>query len=100
MASGYAFGYMLAVPVLTTLTDRIDAGRILMIGSASSGLATALFGLIANGLWSATLVWGLAGIGFAGAYMPGLKALADRLPAGDASRSITLYTSSFSFGGM
>jgi MFS family permease len=25
MASGYAFGYMLAVPVLTTLTDRIDA---------------------------------------------------------------------------
>jgi predicted MFS family arabinose efflux permease len=40
----------------------------------------------------------LAGIGFAGAYMPGLKALADRLPAGDASRSITLYTASFSVG--
>src|SRR5262249_12110763 len=31
-------------------------------------------------------------------YMPGLKALADRLPAGDASRSITLYTGSFSIG--
>ena len=92
MASAYAFGYMLAVPVLTTLTDRIDARRILIIGSVSSGLATALFGLIADGLWSATLIWGLAGIGFAGAYMPGLKALADRLPDGDASRSITLYT--------
>src|SRR6478672_9447995 len=98
MASAYAFGYMLAVPVLTTLTDRIDARRVLMVGSASSGIATALFGLFADGLWSATLIWGLAGIGFAGAYMPGLKALADRLPPGDSSRSITLYTGSFSIG--
>jgi hypothetical protein len=30
--------------------------------------------------------------------MPGLKALADRLPVGDTSRSITLYTGSFSIG--
>ena len=29
MASAYAFGYMLAVPVLTTLTDRIDARLVL-----------------------------------------------------------------------
>jgi predicted MFS family arabinose efflux permease len=98
MASAYAFGYMLAVPVLTTLTDRIDARRILMVGSALSGIATALFGVLAEGLWSATLIWGLAGVGFAGAYMPGLKALADRLPPGDFSRSITLYTGSFSIG--
>src|SRR5262249_21708279 len=95
MASAYAFGYMLAVPLLTTLTDRIDARRVLMVGSASSGIATALFGVVADGLLSATLIWGLAGIGFAGAYMPGLKALAD---GGDSSRSITLYTGSFSIG--
>ena len=49
-------------------------------------------------LWSATAIWFVAGVWFAGAYMPGLKALTDRLPPGDASRSITLYTSSFSFG--
>lgn len=30
MASGYALGYMLAVPVLTTLTDRIDARLVLL----------------------------------------------------------------------
>jgi MFS family permease len=98
MASAFAFGYMLAVPVLTTLTDRIDARIILLVGSAATALATLAFGLLADGLWSATALWGLAGIGFAGAYMPGLKALTDRLPPGDASRSITLYTSSFSFG--
>ncbi len=98
MASAYAFGYMLAVPVLATLTDRIDARRVLMAGSAVSGLATVSCGLLANGLVSATLLWGLSGIGFAGAYMPGLKALTDRLPPGDSSRSVTLYTGSFSIG--
>lgn len=98
MASAFAFGYMLVVPVLTTLTDRIDARIILLIGSAATAIATLAFGLFANGLWSATFIWGLAGIGFAGAYMPGLKALTDRLPPGDVSRSITLYTSSFSLG--
>jgi MFS family permease len=98
MASAFAFGYMLAVPILTTLTDRIDARLILLVGSATTALATLAFGLFADGLWSATLIWGLAGIGFAGAYMPGLKALTDRLPPGDTSRSITLYTSSFSVG--
>jgi predicted MFS family arabinose efflux permease len=98
MASAFAFGYMLAVPLLTTLTDRIDARGILLVGSALTALATLAFGWLAHGLWSATAIWGLAGIGFAGAYMPGLKALTDRLPAGDVSRSVTLYTSSFSFG--
>jgi len=98
MAGAYAFGYMLAVPVLATLTDRIDARYVLLAGSALSGLATAAFGLFADGLWSAAALWALAGIGFAGAYMPGLKALTDRLPPRESSRSITLYTSSFSVG--
>ena len=98
MASGYAIGYMLAVPILTTLTDRIDARRVLLVGSALSALATLAFGYFAEGLISATAIWALAGIGFAGAYMPGLKALTDRLEPGDASRSVTLYTASFSLG--
>lgn len=98
MASGYAFGYMLAVPMLTTLTDRIDARLVLLCGSILSGLATLVFGLFAQGFWSGTIIWSFAGLGFAGAYMPGLKALTDRLPAGDTSRAVTLYTSSFSVG--
>src|SRR3954467_8086296 len=98
MASGYAFGYMLAVPVLTTLTDRIDARLVLLWGSIVSGFATAAFGIFAQGFWSATAIWSLAGLGFAGAYMPGLKALTDRLAPGDSSRAVTLYTSSFSVG--
>jgi MFS family permease len=98
MASAFAVGYMLAVPFLTTLTDRMDARVMLLIGSSLSAAATLAFGLFAHDLTSAIIIWGLAGIGFGGAYMPGLKALTDRLGAGDISRSVTLYTATFSFG--
>jgi predicted MFS family arabinose efflux permease len=98
LAGSGAAGYMLAVPVLATLTDRIDARKILIAGSALSALGTVLFGLFAQGLWSGALFNAIAGVGFAGAYMPGLKALTDRLAPGESSRAITLYTSSFSFG--
>lgn len=98
MASAYAVGYMLSVPVLTALTDRFDARKILFAGSLVSGVGTVAFGLFADGLTSAIVLWGIAGAGFGSAYMPGLKALTDRLPPGDASRSVTLYTSSFSVG--
>src|SRR4051812_46073508 len=99
LAGSGAAGYMCAVPVLATLTDRIDARKILIAGSVVSALGTLLFGLFATGLWSGALFNALAGIGFAGAYMPGLKALTDRLgPGRDSSRAITLYTSSFSLG--
>src|SRR5262245_5751902 len=83
MASAYAIGYMLAVPVLTALTDRYDARGILLAGSLVSGLATIAFGVFADGLLSAIFLWGIAGAGFGGAYMPGLRALTDRLPPGE-----------------
>src|SRR5690349_3278073 len=98
MASGYAIGYIVAAPVLTTLTERIDARRILIVGSLLNAAGAVGFGLFAQGMVSAMLFWSLTGLGFAGAYMPGLKALTDRLPAGDTSRAVTLYTSSFSMG--
>src|SRR3954467_763847 len=98
LAGSGAAGYMLTVPVLATLTDRVDARKILMAGSALSALGTLLFGMFACGLWSGALFNAVAGVGFAGAYMPGLKALTDRLAPGDSSRAVTLYTSSFSFG--
>lgn len=98
LAACYAAGYMAAVPLLGALTDRIDARRLLLVGATSSAAATIAFGLFAQGLVSGMLLWCLAGIGFAGAYMPGLRALTDRLDPGESSRSVTWYTSSYSLG--
>src|SRR5712671_4724597 len=71
LAGSGAAGYMLTVPLLATLTDRIDARKILIAGSALSAIGTLLFGLFATGLWSGMFYSSLAGVGFAGAYMPG-----------------------------
>ncbi len=98
LASASAAGYMLAVPFLSSLTDRYDARRILLLGSLCSGLSTLAFALFATSWVTGLFIWGLAGASFAGAYMPGLRALTDRLETADASRSITLYTASYSMG--
>lgn len=98
LAAAYAAGYMVAVPFLSALTDRFDARRILLIGSLCSGLSTLAFALFASSWLTGVFIWGLAGASFAGAYMPGLRALTDRIEAVNASRSITLYTASYSLG--
>ena len=98
LAAAYAAGYMAAVPLLSTLTDRYDARRILLIGSLCSALSTLAFAVLATSWLTGMVCWALAGASFAGAYMPGLRALTDRLQAEDTSRSITFYTSSYSMG--
>ena len=60
MASGYALGYMLAMPVSRRSTDRIDVRLVLLCGSIVSGLATlgdlsiAGLDLYTSSLWSAS----------------------------------------------
>ena len=94
----YYLGYMLFVPVLVSLTDRIDARSIFLVSAGVSALATLGFAIAADGPWSA-LFWRLvAGAGLAGTYMPGLKALTDRGPLANQSRGIALYTASYSVG--
>jgi MFS family permease len=98
MAGSYSLGYMLAVPLLMTATDRIDARLVLIAGSSLMAVSTIAFGLLASDFLSATVLWALSGVGCAGAYMPGLRVMTDRLSPGDQSRSITLYTACFSLG--
>jgi MFS family permease len=94
----YYAGYTAAVPVLVTLTDRIDPRRIYLLSTATGGLACLAFALFADGFWSALVLRALAGAGLAGTYMPGLKALTDRLAGTAQARAVAYYTSSFGIG--
>ncbi len=97
--SGIFFaGYTLAVPVLVGLTDRIDARPIYMTGAATIALSAAGFALFAEGFWTAMAFRSLAGAGFAGVYMPGLRILIDRYDGPNQSRAIATYTACFCFG--
>src|SRR5215467_14495455 len=63
--------YMASVPILVTLTDRVDPKRIYLFGVASTVAGHLLFGLIGEGFWSALALRALTGMGWAGTYMTG-----------------------------
>lgn len=97
--SGVVFaGYTVAVPILTTLTDRVDAKRVYLAGALLAAVSALGFTLTAEGFWSALAWRALGGVGLAGTYMPGLKALVDRVSGPKQARWISFYTASFSLG--
>lgn len=91
-------GYMLGVPILTSLTDRIDSRRIYAASCAISTVGALGFALLADGLWSALAFQFLIGAGLGGTYMPGLKTLTDHLEGRAQSRGTAFYTASFGIG--
>lgn len=91
-------GYMLAVPVLTSLTDRVDSRRIYAWACVLSSLGAVGFALFASGFWSALAFQFLIGAALGGTYMPGLKALTDHIEGRAQSRAVAFYTAGFGLG--
>src|SRR5499426_4417909 len=91
--------YMLSVPVLVTLTDRIDPKRVYLFGVAATVSGHLMFSLFADGFWSALVLRALTGMGWAGTYMTGLKLLADRVDAKMMSRATAGHAASIGISG-
>lgn len=98
--SGIFFGaYSLAVPFLVTLTDRIEARRIYIVAVGLTALAHLGMAHLAEGFWSGMAFRVLAGIGWAGTYMVGLKALTDHLAGTALSRGVAAHAASIGVSG-
>ena len=91
--------YILAVPFLVTLTDRLDPKLVYLSGVALTVVGHLLFGLFADGFWSAMAARALTGAGWAGTYMTGLKLLADRVDAKLLSRATAGHAASIGISG-
>jgi MFS family permease len=98
VGGAFFFGYMLAVPFLSGITDRVDARAVFAASTLLAAAGTAGFALIADGVLSGALLQALAGAGLAGTYMPGLKALTDRVGGDRLPRYIAFYTATFGIG--
>ena len=94
----YYAGYMLAVPVLVSLTDRVDPRPVYLWSAALTALSAFGFAFWADGFWSALGWRALGGAGLAGTYMVGLKALTDRIDPAHQARAVAFYTASFGIG--
>jgi MFS family permease len=87
------------VPVLVSLTDRIPIRRVYMLGTGLTALSHFGFALFADGFWSALLLRMLAGIGWAGTYMPGLKAITDPIEGTAQSRVVSWHAAGVGISG-
>ncbi len=92
--SSQYLAYVAAVPIIA-FSERIDAKRLLLTGTLFNVVGYLGFALLADGLWSAVAFRVLQGIGFAFTYMPGVKAITDRVSAKNRGRGASIYVSSF-----
>ncbi|MET0850398.1 MAG: MFS transporter [Candidatus Rokuibacteriota bacterium] len=91
--------YTLSVPVLVTLTDRIDPRSVYLAGVGLTVVSHAAFATLVDGPWSAGVARVLAGVGWAGTYMTGLKLLADRVEPALMSRAVAGHAAGIGIAG-
>jgi MFS family permease len=92
-------GYVAAVPVLVSLTDRVPAWRVYCFGAACAAVSQLGFAFLADGFWSGMLFRAIGGVGWAGNYMPGLKVIADSLEGNAQSRAISWHAAGSGIAG-
>ena len=98
VSGAFFAGYMAAVPLLTGLTDRIDARRVYVFSCLTLATALGAFALLAQGFVTAALCQAAVGAGIAGTYMPGLRVLTDNTSGPAQSRAVSFYTAIFGLG--
>lgn len=91
--------YTVSVPFLVTLTDRVDAKRVYLTGVGMTVAAHLAFALFADGFWTAAAARVLAGVGWAGSYMTGLKLLADRVEGRLLARAVSGHAAGVGIAG-
>ncbi|MBS0641323.1 MAG: MFS transporter [Proteobacteria bacterium] len=99
LVGAFFAAYVPAVPVLLALTDRVPARRIYLFGTGMTALAHLGFAVLADGFWVGLAMRALAGLGWAGAYMPGLKAIADPLEGNAQSRAVSWHAAGVGIAG-
>ena len=87
----YFAGYVAATPVLTSLTDRVDARRVYLIGCCLALGGSAAFMMFAGGLWSALFFQFLIGAGLGLAAALGLSRVAETVLFGLSGRDPAVF---------
>jgi MFS family permease len=95
----YYAAYTIAVPFLSSLTDRVDPKRVYLGSVTLTAIAFLGFAWVATGFWSALLFRSLMGAGWAGSYMPGLKAVSDLAEGPQQSRAVAAHAAAVGVSG-
>jgi predicted MFS family arabinose efflux permease len=95
----FYLAYTVSVPVLVTLTDRIDPRSVYLTGVGLTIVSHVGFAAFVDSPWTAGAARVLAGVGWAGTYMTGLKLLADRVDERLMSRAVAAHAAGIGVSG-
>ena len=84
-------GYALSALVVVPLTDRFGPRPILLVSASVSIAAHLLFPLIAENIVVGVLLRAIGGAGFVGAYVPGLRIIAERFSGGARGAALGMF---------
>jgi MFS family permease len=94
----YFAGYAIGLPFLSAAAGRVD-GRLAYVASAAiAGVASFAFAIGASGFWSAAGWRFMAGFGFSGIHIVGLKLMVDRLEGTNRARAGAFYSAAYALG--
>ena len=91
--------YALAVLVLVTATDRFEARRVYLLGVTATTASHLGMAFLAHDFASAMAFRILAGVGWAGTYMVGLKVMSDELEGRTRSRAVSIHAAGIGLSG-
>ena len=89
--SAYLAGYAASALFVVPLTDRFGARRVIYASAALSVAAHLLFPLMAHDAATGSVLRALAGVGFLGVYLPGLRIVAERFGREKRGAAIELF---------
>ncbi len=89
--STYLIGYALSSLILVPLTDKLPTEKLMIFGIITTILSNLLFALIADGLWSASALRFLMGIGHVATYIPGIRLVSSRFTGEHRGKAIGLF---------
>lgn len=89
--STYLIGYAASSLILVPLTDRLPTEKLMIFGIITTIVSNILFALFADGMWSASGLRFLMGIGNVATYIPGIRLVSSRFTGEHRGKAIGLF---------
>jgi MFS family permease len=91
-------GYVIAVLLISSLTDYIESRWLIVGGALWAGVGNLIFAAFAYDTTSAIIIRAIVGIGIAGIYMPGMKLISQKTTPNQRGRAVGFFVASFTLG--
>ena len=92
--SSYLIGYALSALIIVPLTDKGNRKAILIVSAVISVTAHILFSIVSDNLITGSIIRLLAGVGYLGIYICGIRIISDQFDEKNQGKVVGLFVTS------